>query len=349
MVFDHSLPNFNTQLKRTVRQAQAKMTYLADFEKDNYILKDLGSGAYGTVYASIPKTIADQILAALRSSSRPVQVSAAKVQLRAGIEAAKISKGGKSFGRQANFKAEIEILQVLNEAECPNIVATRRADSSEYGWLVMEPLAGGDFIDFRKFIKTCGNRNPLPCSLAWHFIHELANALFFMYAQSCIHSDLGERNIMLRPRGAYKNYPDVVLVDFGMASTYGRWLATSSQDTLERRHEFLGSCVRDLNSLHFSLQSLLDQLSRNCVALQATLVNIKSYRVRKGADAAQHYKMFLEKLRDEASRMRDQEYKELPGVVLAYLRKRDKMVSDAELERVFPDLVSREDSHSPPM
>lgn len=47
------------------------MTYRTDFEKSNYIVKELGSGTYGVVYASIPKNLADQVIPELKDSIDP--------------------------------------------------------------------------------------------------------------------------------------------------------------------------------------------------------------------------------------------------------------------------------------
>ncbi|CZT16867.1 uncharacterized protein RCC_02702 [Ramularia collo-cygni] len=319
------------------------MTHRAIFAADNYILKELGNGSYGTVYASIPKAIANQILSDLKDPCNPLDRSEAKSKLRTALQAAKIAKGGFSPDKN-DCRVEIEALQILNEDNNPNIISLKAADSSsQYGWFTLEPLAGGDLINFRKTILTCGPSNPPPISLAWHFIHDLANALLTMHTHGYAHMDIAERNIMLRPRGAFRDYPDVVIVDFGNSCDYRQWMKTSQSSTAKNsaalRSVFVGMYVRDLTCLRFPLQFSFEHVARNNSLLSAAMRGIKEYQLGKGERAEEYYVNFLIRLRDQALKEREREYKVLPEPLVEYFRQLERIVSDEDLEKAFPNLA----------
>ncbi|CZT21967.1 uncharacterized protein RCC_12170 [Ramularia collo-cygni] len=341
------------------------MTNRINFEKDNYIIKELGEGSYGNVYASIPKPLADQILAERAQSSDPLATQTALTQLRASVEAAKISKGGISFGRKLNCIAEVDVLQTLEAGAHPNIVRLRTADpSSSHGWFTLEPLAGKTFLEFLHHFDGANNspptttRPPPPpqVSLGWHILFQLAEAflaLHFGYKgqgflpgsskrRTFAHSDLSMSNIMFRPRGIYRDYPDVVLVDLGNvveftsedeggipspSSSSSRRIALQSRDVL--------AAVRILTSIFNRTGNipLRNTLERHIFSTSTG--NGKTSNFQTSAE----YLQYLIDMRDEAFRERERLYEPLAEDLVWYFEADQEIVSDAWLGRCFPVLA----------
>lgn len=305
------------------------MTPRQDFEKDNYIIKELASGAYGAVYASVPKHFADQILLEMKQPSNPLDISTARARLRTAIDATKILKH-RTYS-QKDLKQEIDALRALNVTNYPNIMRLKYADETSHAWMTFELLAGRELKDFSTFANGPGAHNRvLPVALAWHFVSETSNALLAIHEKGYVHGDIKDRNIMLRPSGLYNDYPDVVVVDFGTAFNLQGMSRRRPTATM-----FLAKQVMDLGNLHSALTDCFGRVASNNADFHRVLESLRVYRAR--ADGNEHYVEFLTQVRDDASQARNNAYTPLPDDVVAYFREHAKIVSDDDFDKFFSD------------
>ncbi|SMQ45869.1 unnamed protein product [Zymoseptoria tritici ST99CH_1A5] len=321
------------------------------FERDHYIIKELGSGAYGHAYASVPKATADQIVSELTSS--PNAVPAAKARLRAGLQAAKISKASTGFHGKLGLRTEIQTLQYLNNSSCPNIVHLIDADSVSNTWLTLEMLNGRTLAQFATFIEDSYCRSP-PAGLCWHMLFELAEALLTLHCgfngkkgkvapdrQKYAHNDVAGRNIMFRTAPSttevsFRDYPGVVLVDFGSAQK----VASKATDEIHSvKHRGVDHQALDLKEAIIAIKRIFLILLRTDVRLRDALKELSSWTLDKDdAKADESLLNHLLQLRDQALKARTELYKPLPPRIVAYFNQHAQVVSDRDLEKVFPEL-----------
>ncbi|EGP92353.1 uncharacterized protein MYCGRDRAFT_89379 [Zymoseptoria tritici IPO323] len=289
--------------------------YNARFERDHYIIKELGSGAYGHAYASVPKATADQIVSELTSS--PNAVPAAKARLRAGLQAAKISKASTGF---------------------------HDADSVSNTWLTLEMLNGRTLAQFATFIEDSYCRSP-PAGLCWHMLFELAEALLTLHCgfngkkgkvapdrQKYAHNDVAGRNIMFRTAPSttevsFRDYPGVVLVDFGSAQK----VASKATDEIHSvKHRGVDHQALDLKEAIIAIKRIFLILLRTDVRLRDALKELSSWTLDKDdAKADESLLNHLLQLRDQALKARTELYKPLPPRIVAYFNQHAQVVDKA--------------------
>jgi len=155
---------------------------------DFYDLKEsLGKGKYGLVKKGIHK-----------KSGREVAVKIVK-------------KKDLSLKDQELLKREIEVLKVCQH---PNIIRFYDVfENSDYIYIVMEYLKGGDFFNYleSKNFKISEER-------AKTIAHQIATAIYYLHSFGIAHRDLKPENILM-----VDSNPDsaVKLVDFGLSKTFG--------------------------------------------------------------------------------------------------------------------------------
>lgn len=345
------------------------------FEKENYIIKELGSGSYGTVYASIPKYLADQILsdfsqrkastdALLLSSSSAQKATAltlAKTSLRSALQAAKISKAGKSFHheRKLDLALEIQTLQLLlKRGNFPNIVRLRSSDDSiEKGWLTLELLSGRNLTQFTEVVHLNNRwRSPLgllPVGFVWHCLFQLAEGLLalqfgggeqsgaFSTDQKFAHTDLAGRNLMFRPQGHFRGYPDLVIVDLGSVEKVPR-RATEAAMRMPVNYRGVDHQALDLKMGINVLQGIFGRVVEEGDAeLRGFVERLQKWKV-EGEDEKADQSLYdcLMGMSGEAMKGREERYEALPGWVGGYFEEYAEVVSDEDLERFFPQLAS---------
>lgn len=196
------------------------------FEVDHYIIKRLGSGTEGDVYASIPKLVANPIYSDL--SEKKVTKDAACTQLRAALQAVKITKTLTSV----DCKKEITALLDLGSKR-RHIAKLTSVDPVERAWLTTELLIGRDLSSFKTKVNSGSRgRNKTfqpPRAFGWHLIHHITTAfleLHFGIVDGCVlddserymHNDTSAENIAFRYPGSFKDYPDLVIIDLGKAT-----------------------------------------------------------------------------------------------------------------------------------
>lgn len=320
------------------------MANRTEFKHTHYIIKELGSGSYGDAHASIPKSIADSIIANCNTSRNPLAIPKARAQLRAALEATKICKAGKGFHGKLTLESEISVLASLNKTTSPNIVHLIRADSLSNQWLTLELLDGGTLSEFSPEILP-------PASLAWHMLFQLSEvclALHFGYTsgkgfvpnfQKFAHTDIAPRNIMFRTKGSFEDYPDIVLVDFGSAEK----VLTKATDGVMRypvNYRGVDHQAVDLKNGVNAVERIFAGLLERDERLKETLGKFSKWRPDDDDSTADDSLLkCLIQLRDQAWKARKRCYEPLPAKIVQYFEERAEVVSDKQLGHVFPDLA----------
>lgn len=109
------------------------------------------------------------------------------------------------------LKREIEVLKVCQH---PNIIRFYDVfENSDYIYIVMEYLKGGDFFNYleRKNFKISELR-------AKSIAHQIATAIYYLHSFGIAHRDLKPENILMVSTD--DNAP-IKLVDFGLSKTFG--------------------------------------------------------------------------------------------------------------------------------
>lgn len=155
---------------------------------DFYELKEsLGKGKYGLVKRALHK-----------KSSKEVAVKIVK-------------KRELSLKDLELLKREIEVLKLCQH---PNIIRFYDVfENSDYIYIVMEFLKGGDFFNYLE-VK---NFN-IPETRAKTIAHQLATAIFYLHSFGIAHRDLKPENILMVDT-SYNS--SIKIVDFGLSKTFG--------------------------------------------------------------------------------------------------------------------------------
>lgn len=110
---------------------------------------------------------------------------------------------------KGNLINEISIMRKLKH---PNLLRLFEVyESSEYIYLVLESLEGGELIS--RLVEK-GNYDEYTISL---LMKKILEALEYMHSHKIIHRDIKPENLLLRNQ---KNDYDVVIADFGLATQY---------------------------------------------------------------------------------------------------------------------------------
>lgn len=109
------------------------------------------------------------------------------------------------------LKREIEVLKVCQH---PNIIRFYDVfENSDYIYIVMEYLQGGDFFNYLE------TRNfKITEERAKNIAHQIATAIFYLHSFGIAHRDLKPENILMVDNS---NDSQVKLVDFGLSKTFG--------------------------------------------------------------------------------------------------------------------------------
>lgn len=326
------------------------------FRRNNsHLIKKLGEGYQSWVFICIERTVAATILATFNSSK---DLQQARDDLRKAVQVVKIASK-RQQGRPST-QTEIEVLPVLQAAGYPNLLRSGRADP-ELWWLCFEALEGRTI---REFIDNNHNESLVPpIGLAWHMMYEMCEAILglgFARKGSQIlsegrfaHSDLHSmENIMLRPSGSYRDYPDVVVIDLGVVKTIrsdGKYTSNERQgNNLKLFDNGLQQVVNDVtdcgHNLKETFQSLPDSREKNQLVDAIFKMNNFGGAPASGLGFEEDMRRLADKLanlRDEAFTQRAACYEPLGGSILASIRKYDQqnpLVSDEDLANAFEQL-----------
>ncbi len=190
------------QEKKDAQEAKARKVAAAHAHiQQRYLeIKQVGHGTEGQVIACIPR---DAVRSALRSA--PSTLSHA---LRDSVNVVKyLSPNSTVF----DTLAEVDAL--------PNIPAHSfvggfvELDHDDKIWLTMPFYAGGNVQGFFQKIG-----ESVPVSFIWHVMIQTLQAVHHVHSHNYSHGDVFDKNLMLDPaHREYKDYPNVLLCDFGRA------------------------------------------------------------------------------------------------------------------------------------
>mmetsp|Transcript_32030 Transcript_32030/g.31739 ORF Transcript_32030/g.31739 Transcript_32030/m.31739 type:complete len:264 (-) Transcript_32030:151-942(-) len=158
---------------------------MTDFENDFTVIKELGNGAFGTVY--------------LAENNDTSEMFAVKCISKHNITANHVNL--------ANLMNEIKLIKKLDH---PNIVKLHYVyESSTHIYLVIDYLEGGDLLS--RIIK----RKVYNEKTAAKFAEKLLDVLNYLSSLDIVHRDLKLENILLVSE---ENDYDFKLADFGLAT-----------------------------------------------------------------------------------------------------------------------------------
>jgi len=185
-------------------------------------IKQVGHGTEGQVITCIPR---DAVRRALRSA--PSTLSQA---LRDSVNVVKYLSPGSEV---VDSLAEVDVL--------PNIPAHSfiggflELDHDDKIWVTMPFYAGGNL---RGFCRKLGES--VPVSFVWHVMIQTLQALHHVHSHNYSHGDVFDKNFMLDPaHREYKDYPNVLLCDFGRALSRLGVDAVASSPTSGRREDLV--------------------------------------------------------------------------------------------------------------
>ncbi|KAK4504021.1 hypothetical protein PRZ48_004936 [Zasmidium cellare] len=314
-------------------------------ESEQLILKELGSGAFATVFATIGKSDANNsVIEYNRAKGNPVQQKAVIENMRKSLLAAKLLDS-RLIGMEQyadEFRLEISMLRYVAKAyldkEKHGVARILHPDigPKPRSWYQMEMLTGGALCDFRHLFW---KRPPplggtIPAGLLWHMIAQLTETLMFLNfgivdgkrIKNChiiAHHDLHEGNILFRwPGTTHQFYPDVVVADFGRS-----FEMPLDMDDEEYADEIYRTQVRDLRQLIVALGILTSKAGEDGDTLEGVLALLDGVQVSsKNIDM----KRVLNKAMLFARRRRLEFYNKLPEAWIQYFSR--PAVSDKELE-----------------
>lgn len=305
------------------------------------LIKQLGCGVYGTVFAAIKDADADRFLAeyqtAIANNDWAKKKSVIK-RMRAHLRAAKILRDVRAQEPLyvSDFIREAILLQHFQD-NSPEIarrgvmrIIDRGPDESPY--YTMELITGGAINDLRQmFWKTpeiLGNT--IPAGLLWHMIAQLTQALLFLNFgivngkrlpgfQNMAHCDLHGGNILFRYPGQYGNFPDIVVADFGVAQLE----PSAGPDT----PVFLKRQIADIERICEWLMTFVSKADRDHVMLKMAYEKLDRVPVSRGNANLQN---LLQGLLDFSKNRREIFYLDLPESWVQYFSR--SAVSDDEFE-----------------
>nr|POF01170.1 hypothetical protein CFP56_21118 [Quercus suber] len=199
------------------------------FAADNYIIKHVARGLMAKVLLFIPRDRANAILAGQASLQSQVDILAT---LRGEIQAVKIVElCGDNLATEIRLTESLarqfgsrHITQIFSKPTSTDQLHT-------VPWYTM-PVYGPTLRDFVLLHWNLG-ASRTPVALAWHICSQLISTLLFVNFNiqddgskarvwpKIIHGDIHDRNLLFRyGPGAFRDYPDIVLIDFGNAEEF---------------------------------------------------------------------------------------------------------------------------------
>ncbi|EGP92682.1 uncharacterized protein MYCGRDRAFT_88783 [Zymoseptoria tritici IPO323] len=323
--------------------------------QDNYMIKKLTNGCFGDVYASIPKARADRILTAYKRALATKRKTL--VDLREALQVVKISDipcdNGYRSDSGDDLNLEVDILQRFAPASSSNIVSVLSCDPLREGknWYTLELLTAGSLEDLLEAYTEPSSTMPFcPEAFIWHILHQLTSALLLIHfgivgdqrlrnLPASRHGDVHLGNLLMRKPdpnspSSFRDYPDIVLADFGQA----RPLPTNS--AARSRAMSFHRQVRDAKDGI----AAVERVARTGTFYGANLATIwddfssllRSENNESGENEDLMHKMLA--LRRAAAQRRESRYEPLPERVSAWMAR--ETVSWEELEEVFAVLKS---------
>lgn len=325
-------------------------------EEHHHVFRQISVGSYAHIYFSIPKITTNQILSEF--DAKTIDQREACIRLRAALQAIKITQG-KSNDTADNMDLEITVLTHIANKTHPNIVTLRAADANEKSkcWYTLELITGNTFGKYCDVLSSLRmSHTDLPSSLApasfgWHLILQLTEALLALHfgdkggKQSkrwpmYTHNDTHINNMLFRSgaAGEFKDYPDVVLIDFGRAKKL---------DCHTDRAAFFEAQRTDIKLV---ISSIVNYGFRLDQPLQDLWDEIRDLDIQKGADNNQVLKSWMRELRTRASCERERLYEPLHPDVVNHFQLQETM-SNAELweQSVFMRSVQQNGEAQPPV
>ncbi|KAF7185983.1 hypothetical protein HII31_12685 [Pseudocercospora fuligena] len=302
------------------------------FLKTNYIVRQLASGLFATVYISIPKIIADQLIS--DTSLSPEKLHSA---LRQNLQAAKISKS-------ASMAEEISLLKAMKVKSSsssaftlPNLLDSD--PSSTPLWLTLQYLNGGTLQDLLDLYYNQPPPPPLPTSLLWHWISQMAQTLLSLHQGltihqnsqgkpelvldenwvPTIHNDIHRQNLIFNTTSTY---PDLILSDFGNSIR---------QDTNPYGFPWTNLKETQISSMLCEVEQLANKVDRPDDLLSLLFEQTPNFR-RAGDEDAENdaEREFLEKVINLAEKRKKKTWRPMPDGLKEYFE--NKGVKDEELE-----------------
>ncbi|KAL7534532.1 hypothetical protein ACHAXR_005935 [Thalassiosira sp. AJA248-18] len=232
-----------------------------DLEQTYDIVRVLGEGAYGMVFA-----------AKLKSNGKSVALKAMP----------------REFTGQTDFEREVAALQLLSEKHDDDPSKVEKKDNSvvtgqdrivklydlhrddENYYLAMELVEGGELFDYLI------SRGPFSEGLAANFLRQFAEGISYTHSKGLVHADLKPENLLLTTtkltnEGNEGEESSLKLVDFGCACTHD----TSKKDLQLPIQEFAFGC----SFLHMVALGNQFELQRMLME-RPSLVNFRDYDFR---------------------------------------------------------------------
>lgn len=338
---------FHKHHQKTAIMDDDAQTLKQEYEQTNYILKELGSGSFATVYLSISKIDADALLTDHAQSTQTRSNRASILdKLRAKVHAVKVRKSDNDEA----LDAEVSLLTHIGKYKHPNIVRLIDTDAGPLSkaWYTMAACNAGT-LEHLLGRWPYPSQQP-PAAFAWHICAQLAAVILSLHVGTrgdrtvqhwtpIAHGDLYACNVLFSmssdPEERYKDYPNLVLADFGLALLF-----PETPDTDDRtRAKFVRQQVGDLRNVVTQLQPLNERLSNDEIGDALDIVDASAILPR-GATINERARRALRHLVRTATTKREELYEPLNDEFTAYFNK--SIVSDEELEAAFPQLRNQE-------
>lgn len=323
-------------------------------ESEQIIIKQVGSGFYAFVYATIADFDAKVLLIDWEDAQGDSDKRKAVIdKMRASLLAAKVLKKDRADYRDVieGIQTEARMLKYirdnyLDRGGAPTAVKivypgfgpkTRK-------WYSMELLSGGTAESLLgQFWNEDGPLgSTIPAGLLWHMLAQIGEALLFLHfgivngervAESPLrHGDLHCGNIMFAARQGYGNYPDTLIADFGMSKTEAEFISDGRSVADLHKHQ-----ICDLIGLVPFLWSLADKADNDKIRLTKILGSIEDVKVTEGN---RELRIFLQGLVKLAKYNRQARYEDLPDKWVEYFSR--PAVSDTELEAFLEQFKGRQ-------
>ncbi|KXT05834.1 hypothetical protein AC578_1106 [Pseudocercospora eumusae] len=312
------------------------------FLESNYIIRQVASGSFATVYLSIPKSTADHLISDPTLSPDKLHSS-----LRQAIQAAKISKSP-----TLDMTSEMRILKAIAEVSKPSPSFTlphliSSDPSAPPTWFTTPYLNGGTLTDLiREYQKPSSTLPPLPPSLLWHCISQMAHSLLFLHQGltilrspqgtpkrhshdlwiPIIHKDIHPQNLIFHTPSE-DSYPDLILSDFGISILQSD---PSAQDVA-----WTNLKEKQISDMLCTLEQLANKIEGNGDGdefLEILFDQTPNFRRRGDEDAEDDAEReFLEKVIGLAEKRKKELWKPMPRGLREYFGG-GKGVEDGELE-----------------
>jgi formylglycine-generating enzyme required for sulfatase activity len=168
------------------------------------VLKDLGSGGFGTTY-QVEEVVAKRLLALkILNSTQQSRADFSEQQERFLNEAMKLNR----FDSHPNIVKVLEVVEVVE----PIKVNGQQRDQRVWGML-MEWIDGED-------LEMYVNRRRLPEKEALEYIEQIGAALIYVHSKDILHRDVKPSNILLEKSQVIGGMRRPVLIDFGLAREF---------------------------------------------------------------------------------------------------------------------------------